>query len=155
MTVASPHAVAASATAAVMRTARIARDGGWRDIGSLRWPVGSRAGPAHATRSRVALAGEIPVRQAHRQATPMQRGAAAMLARGEVAEWLKAAVLKTVGRKPRGFESHPLRQLRGAVGGNRSSFGRALWLRGPVVSQSRTAPRRLLSIPSSITQHDE
>jgi hypothetical protein len=29
---------------------------------------------------------------------------------GEVAEWLMAAVLKTAGRKPRGFESHPLRQ---------------------------------------------
>ena len=32
-------------------------------------------------------------------------------ATGEVAEWLKAAVLKTAGRKPRGFESHPLRHL--------------------------------------------
>ena len=29
---------------------------------------------------------------------------------GGVAEWLKAAVLKTVRRKPRGFESYPLRQ---------------------------------------------
>src|SRR3990172_6477953 len=28
---------------------------------------------------------------------------------GGVAEWLKAAVLKTVRRKPRGFESYPLR----------------------------------------------
>ena len=36
----------------------------------------------------------------------------AKVAQGEVAEWLKAHVLKTVrGRKPyRGFESHPLRQ---------------------------------------------
>ena len=32
-----------------------------------------------------------------------------ILSFGEVAEWLKAAVLKTAGRKPRGFESHPLR----------------------------------------------
>jgi hypothetical protein len=28
-----------------------------------------------------------------------------------MAEWLKAAVLKTVGRKPRGFESYSLRQI--------------------------------------------
>ena len=35
---------------------------------------------------------------------------AVILARGAVAEWLKAAVLKTAGRKPRGFESLPLRQ---------------------------------------------
>ncbi len=34
-----------------------------------------------------------------------------MLDRGAVAEWLMAAVLKTAGRKPRGFESLPLRQL--------------------------------------------
>ena len=34
-----------------------------------------------------------------------------MLARGEVPERLNGAVLKTVGRKPRGFESHPLRQM--------------------------------------------
>ena len=34
---------------------------------------------------------------------------------GGVAEWLKATVLKTVGRKPRGFESHPLRQSRWCV----------------------------------------
>ena len=33
----------------------------------------------------------------------------AILDTGEVAEWLKAAVLKTAGRKSRGFESHPLR----------------------------------------------
>ena len=31
-------------------------------------------------------------------------------ARGGVAERLNAAVLKTAGRKSRGFESHPLRQ---------------------------------------------
>src|SRR5262245_58641417 len=30
---------------------------------------------------------------------------------GGMAEWLKAAVLKTAGRKPRGFESYSLRQL--------------------------------------------
>ena len=29
-----------------------------------------------------------------------------------MAEWLKAAVLKTAGRKPRGFESYSLRQSR-------------------------------------------
>jgi hypothetical protein len=29
-----------------------------------------------------------------------------------VAEWLKAAVLKTASRKGRGFESYPFRQLR-------------------------------------------
>ena len=28
-----------------------------------------------------------------------------------MAEWLKAAVLKTAGRKARGFESHSLRSL--------------------------------------------
>jgi hypothetical protein len=33
-----------------------------------------------------------------------------ILARGEVAERSNAAVLKTVDRKVRGFESHPLRQ---------------------------------------------
>ncbi len=33
------------------------------------------------------------------------------IGRGEVAERLKAAVLKTVERELRGFESHPLRQL--------------------------------------------
>ena len=33
-----------------------------------------------------------------------------MLARGEVAEWSMAALLKSAGRKPRGFESHPRRQ---------------------------------------------
>src|SRR3989337_2681048 len=76
---------------------------------------------------------------------------ASMLGQSEDARRRPEGALKTVGRKPRGFESHPLRQLRGAVGGNRSSFGRALWLRGPVVSPSRTAHRRLLSIPSSIT----
>ena len=31
---------------------------------------------------------------------------------GEVAEWFKAAVLKTVERKFRGFESYPLRQAK-------------------------------------------
>ena len=31
--------------------------------------------------------------------------------RGEVAEWFKAAVLKTVERKLRGFESLPLRPI--------------------------------------------
>ena len=31
---------------------------------------------------------------------------------GEVAEWFMAAVLKTVDRKVRGFESLPLRQPR-------------------------------------------
>ena len=31
--------------------------------------------------------------------------------RGEVAEWFKAAVLKTVERKLRGFESLPLRPV--------------------------------------------
>ena len=29
---------------------------------------------------------------------------------GRVAEWLKAAVLKTASRKGRGFESYPFRQ---------------------------------------------
>ncbi len=38
------------------------------------------------------------------------RGAAILALPGEVAEWLKATVLKTVERKLRGFESHPLRQ---------------------------------------------
>ena len=43
--------------------------------------------------------------------SPDGDGSAAILGpAGEVAEWLKATVLKTVGRKPRGFESHPLRQ---------------------------------------------
>ena len=46
---------------------------------------------------------------AHRQ-RGMTTAAAILRAAGEVAEWLKATVLKTVGRKPRGFESHPLRQ---------------------------------------------
>ncbi len=32
-----------------------------------------------------------------------------------MAEWLKATVLKTVGRKPRGFESHPLRHYDSAL----------------------------------------
>ena len=32
--------------------------------------------------------------------------------RGEVAERIIASVLKTAGCKPRGFESHPLRQVR-------------------------------------------
>jgi hypothetical protein len=32
-----------------------------------------------------------------------------------MAEWLKAAVLKTVERKLRGFESYSLRQLSGEV----------------------------------------
>ena len=41
-------------------------------------------------------------------------------ARGAVAEWFKAAVLKTAGRKPRGFESLPLRQLPRLV--HRSGF---------------------------------
>ncbi len=36
---------------------------------------------------------------------------------GGVAEWLKAAVLKTVRRKPRGFESYPLRQQDRVEGG--------------------------------------
>jgi hypothetical protein len=33
-----------------------------------------------------------------------------------MAEWFKAAVLKTVWRKPRGFESYSLRQLWGIAG---------------------------------------
>ena len=40
-----------------------------------------------------------------------------MLDRGEVAERLKAAVLKTAGRKPRGFESLPLRHASAEVSG--------------------------------------
>ena len=40
------------------------------------------------------------------------RASRAMLRPGAVAEWLMAAVLKTAGRKPREFESHPLRQAR-------------------------------------------
>lgn len=36
-------------------------------------------------------------------------------ARGGMAEWLKAAVLKTVERKLRGFESYSLRQQRSGV----------------------------------------
>lgn len=31
---------------------------------------------------------------------------------GEVSEWSKEPVLKTEGRKARGFESHPLRQIK-------------------------------------------
>jgi hypothetical protein len=34
------------------------------------------------------------------------------LAKGGMAEWLKAAVLKTVERKFRGFESYSLRHLK-------------------------------------------
>src|SRR4051812_7418993 len=49
-----------------------------------------------------------------RTAPPLAQGSSSPgpvpCATGEVAEWLKAAVLKTAGRKPRGFESHPLRQ---------------------------------------------
>ena len=37
------------------------------------------------------------------------RDHAVILPRGAVAEWFQAAVLKTAGRKPRGFESLPLR----------------------------------------------
>ena len=37
------------------------------------------------------------------------------LSRGGMAEWFKAAVLKTAERKLRGFESYSLRQLFGEV----------------------------------------
>ena len=49
-----------------------------------------------------------------------------------MAEWLKAAVLKTAGRKPRGFESLPLRHgldaLRFAVDPNRDRQIGPRWL---------------------------
>ena len=39
-------------------------------------------------------------------------GAAGILSRGEVSEWLKVPLSKSGVRKHRGFESHPLRQPR-------------------------------------------
>ena len=48
---------------------------------------------------------------------------------GGVAEWLKATVLKTVGRKSRGFESHPLRHVRAVTLIPRSSRG--FWCHHP------------------------
>lgn len=61
---------------------------------------------------------------------------------GEMAEWSIAAVLKTVGRKPRGFESLSLRQP-DAPGSDRRLRGPVELPRGlPADDSRRTMPNR-------------
>ena len=100
---------AADCTAARCRRCRGAD--GARPAGALRAPsAGIRAAPlagdgqgqhqGQALRETAAWSGGR-----HKGATPT------LGARGEVAERPNALVLKTRGRKPRGFESHPLRHI--------------------------------------------
>ena len=84
---------------------RPGRHGGWAE-------VSGRSRPAeHSVAAKSALSDHRSPLAPTSCESPGGHGSAAILGpAGEVAEWLKATVLKTVGRKPRGFESHPLRQ---------------------------------------------
>ena len=64
-----------------------------------------------------------------------------------MAEWSKAAVLKTAGRKPRGFESYRLRHVRSGPSDpsifyilDRGNFGGERAHRGPVGPEVGAAP---------------
>src|SRR5206468_1738056 len=78
---------------------------------------------------------------------------ACVVSPGRVAEWFKAAVLKTArARKgPRGFESHPFRQELGFSGHRRANPEPSFWPGGMRISDRllglRDKLRSLLDIP--------